>query len=172
MQKLNKKIIISLFIRYAIILLLGLNLWIFYNIFTFPTIYLTNSLLGLFFITTSSNSIIYFNNIAIELIPACISASAYFLLSILILSIPNIQLSKRIIILALAYTSFFIVNILRIICLSLIFNSTYFDLLHKSFWFILSTMFVVLIWFSLVKIFEIKQIPFYTDFIFLYNKTH
>jgi len=171
MNKLDKSVT-SLIIRYALIILFGFNLWILYKLLTLPTLYLVKIILNSFSITTIQNNLIYFNNLSIELIPACISASAYYLLFILLLSIPNINIKKRASILLLSFFSFFIANVLRICLLSFWFNSTYFDLLHKSFWFILSTMFVVLIWFSLVKIFEIKQIPFYTDFIFLYNKTH
>lgn len=48
-------------------------------------------------------------------------------------------------------------------------GSTFFDFTHKIFWFLGSTLFVVIIWFLEVKIFKIKDIPIYTDLKFLYK---
>ena len=63
-----------------------------------------------------------------------------------------------------------ILNIMRIFTLSLILGSSSFGLIHKIFWYLGATIFVVLIWFLEVKIFKIKEIPFYSDFKFLIKK--
>jgi len=68
-----------------------------------------------------------------------------------------------------SFLTFLIVNILRIFFLSImaISGSNFFDLTHAIFWYGLSTLFVVVIWFTEVKIFRIKTIPFYSDIKFL-----
>jgi hypothetical protein len=58
---------------------------------------------------------------------------------------------------------------LRIFILSILFVSgiSFFDFAHKSFWYVGSIVFVVLIWFLGVKLFKIESIPFYSDIKFL-----
>jgi exosortase/archaeosortase family protein len=87
------------------------------------------------------------------------------------LSTPGIQVRKRIKMLSLAFFSFLIVNIIRILVLSVIAvsGSVFFDITHKIFWYSLSTLFVVAIWFAEIKFFKIKAIPFYSDIKFLYK---
>ena len=168
MDKKDKKLIISLVSRYLLIIILGLNLSIISGLLLSPTLYLTKTILSLFYPTfLLPGSIIYFNSISVELIPSCISASAYFLLFILIFSTPNIKAIKMIFLVVLSFVLFFIINILRISFLALIYNYNYFNILHKFLWFFLSTMFVVIIWFSLVKAFKIKEIPIYSDILSL-----
>ena len=62
-------------------------------------------------------------------------------------------------------TIVYALNILRIFFLSIltINNSQFFDFAHKLFWYLLSTIFVIGIWFLTIKIFKIKSIPGYTD---------
>ncbi len=107
------------------------------------------------------------------MIAACIAGSAYYLLLILNLSTPGIKLKKRISMILWAFSVFLAVNILRIFLLALIFIAGYswFDITHKLFWYILSTIFVIAIWFIEVRLFKIKGIPFYSDMKFLYTKS-
>jgi exosortase/archaeosortase family protein len=58
-----------------------------------------------------------------------------------------------------------VLNILRIFSLSVLYHTSnpFFDLTHKLFWYSLSTIMVILIWFLTVWIFSIKNIPVYTD---------
>tara|TARA_Y100000034_G_C6714689_1_gene315863 strand:- start:303 stop:536 length:234 start_codon:yes stop_codon:yes gene_type:complete len=72
----------------------------------------------------------------------------------------------------LAFAAFFILNTLRIFLLGVLFvsGSVFFDATHKLFWYIISTIFVVGIWFAEVKIFRIKEIPFYSDLNWIYKK--
>ena len=46
---------------------------------------------------------------------------------------------------------------------------SFFDITHKVFWYFISTIFVVGIWFIEIKIFKIKEIPFYSDLNLLYK---
>ena len=162
----------NLLLRYLIIILIALpNLYLFYLIFTPITLYPVYFLLNIFFNVSINQNIIQFSGSTIELIPACIAGAAYYLLIILNLSTPNLKLGKRIKLILSSFLIFLILNILRIFFLSLLFNSgsNYFDITHKIFWYALSTVFVVGIWFFQVKYYKIKQIPFYSDLKYLWK---
>ncbi|MBT3404748.1 pacearchaeosortase [archaeon] len=169
-----KKQITNIFIRYLILLLVAIpNLYLFYKIFTPLTLYSVYFILDIFFEPGLILNMIYlpFLKLPVVLIPACIAGSAYYLLLILNLSISNIKIKKRITMILYAFAALLIFNILRIFFLILLADSSMFEITHKFFWYFLSTIFVVLIWFSEVKLFKIKQIPFYSDFKFLYKQT-
>ena len=72
----------------------------------------------------------------------------------------------------LAFAALLVMNILRIVLLIFLFiyGFAYFDAAHKFFWYFMSTLFVVVIWFAEVRMFKIKEIPFYSDLKFLYKK--
>lgn len=166
----NIKSFLDIFIRYSILLIIGiLGLKLFYLLFTFITVYTVYFFLNLFFDATLISDVILINNLPIEIIGPCVAGSAYYLLLILNLSIPEIKFSNRIKILFFSFLILFIINILRIILLSvlLIFGLSFFDMTHKLFWYGGSTIFVVGIWFLSIKIFKIKKIPFYSDVKFL-----
>lgn len=163
--------ITSLIIRYLIIVLAGLgNLTFFYKIFYPLTFYLSSfvfSMLGEvenFYIL----KIILFNNdVAIELINACIAGSAYYLLLILVLSVPSLLILKRVSILLFSFIFLLLINVFRIVLMVLIVGTVYFESVHMLFWYILSLFFVVGIWFLCVKLFSIKEIPVYSDLKYL-----
>ncbi len=158
------KQISSLVLRYVILLAVAIpNLYIFYLIFTPLTTYPVYFLLNLFNIPTAS----------ISLIPACIAGSAYYLLLILNLSTPSIKFIKRTKLILIAFATFLIINILRIIFLCILYTSgsPFFDATHKIFWYAGSTILVIAIWFIQVKIYKIKHIPIYTDIKYLYRQT-
>ena len=166
--------ILDIFVRYIILILVAVpNLWLFYLILTPLTAYPTYFLLNIFYdASILNNNIILINHaIPIELIGACIAGSAYYLLLILNLTTREIALKKRARILLWAFGAFLVLNILRIFALSLfvISGSSFFDITHRIFWYALSTIFVVAIWFTEVKFFKIKAIPFYSDVKFLYK---
>ena len=169
------KEVLDIFVRYVILILVAIpNLWLFYFIFTPLTSYPVYWLLSIFYnASILNNNIILINHqVPIELIGACIAGSAYYLLLILNLATRKIALKKRIKILLWAFGAFLLLNVLRIFCLSLmaVSGSSSFDITHRIFWYTLSTIFVVAIWFSEVKFFKIKAIPFYSDMKFLYKK--
>jgi len=162
--------------RYLILVLAAIpNLWFFYLIFTPLTAYPVYWLLNIFYdASLLNNDVILINQaISIELIEACIAGSAYYLLLILNLSTPRIKLNRRIKIVAFSFLIFLVVNILRIFVLSsmAVSGSDFFGITHRIFWYALSIIFVVAIWFAEVRIFRIRAIPFYSDIKFLYKNT-
>lgn len=168
--------IINIFIRYLFLVLIAIpDLYLFYLIFTPLTVYPSYFLLNLFFdVYLAGSTIVIAKLNVIDIIPACIAGSAYYLLVILNLSIPDIKLKKRIKMITFGFTLLLILNILRIFSLSIMFTtgSPLFDITHKIFWYFLSILFVVAIWFAEVKAFKIKQIPVYTDLKFLKKKAN
>lgn len=161
---------IDMIVRYSILFIIGLlNNSIFYLLFTSLTVYLVYFLLELFFNASLVSNIIIINKLPIEIIGSCIAGSAYFLLLILNLSTRGIKLKKRVSMIFFSFALFLLINVLRIFLLSILFVSKQplFDLTHKLFWYAGSTIFVVGIWFLSVKLFKIKEIPFYSDVKFL-----
>jgi len=160
-------------IRYILLLILPIkNLFIFYFIFTPLTVYPVYFLLNLFYNATLSGINITINNHTIELIEACIAGAAYYLLLILNLT-TKMPWKKRINLILYSFAVLLFLNILRIFVLSILFinNFVYFDIIHKFFWYLLSIIFVVGIWFSGVKIFRIKNIPVYSDMRLLISRS-
>jgi hypothetical protein len=49
-------------------------------------------------------------------------------------------------------------------------NSAWFDITHKLFWFVLSIIFVALIWILTIKVFRIREVPVYSDVAFILKK--
>jgi len=167
---------LDILIRYLILILVAIpNLYLFYKIFTPLTIYPVYFLLNVFFEVSLIENVISISGCpVIELIPACVAGAAYYLLLILNLSIPQIKLNKRLKMIIFAFASLLIINIIRVILFSLLFITgfSYFDLAHKLMWYFMSIIFVAGIWFTEVKYFKIKQIPFYSDIKFLYKKSN
>ncbi len=173
-MKIHKKVV-DFAIRYLLLVLIAFpGLMLFYKIFSPLTIYPSYWIFSLFFEASLYANIILLNNtLVIEIVPACVMGSAYYLLLILNLSIPNIKLKKRLIMLLTAFASLLIINILRIVLLGSLYNigSIWGDPLHTFFWYFLSIFFVIGIWFAQIKIFKIKDIPFYTDLKFLFSQS-
>ena len=162
-----KKRLTDIFTRYLIMVLIAVpGLWIFYTIFTPLTVYPTYFLLNLFFeASLSGNLITVYNCFPIEIVEACVAGSAYYLLLILNLSTPNILLKRRLKIILESFLALLIINLLRILFLSVLYisGSGLFDVTHKIFWYFANIVFVVGIWFFMVKSFKLKEIPFYSD---------
>lgn len=171
MTKIDKKIY-SIFNRYILIFILGLSdLVLFYFIFTKPTVLFSNFLLNLISSTVLIQNSILFKGVLIELIPACIAGSAYYLLTILALSIQKIKVKERLKLIGFLFISLFLFNNLRIVLLALISGIDLFNTVHLVTWYGLTTFFVVAIWFLAVRLFKIKEIPFVNDFKFLISLT-
>ena len=161
---LKEGILITL--RYLILLALMFFLPLIYKIFTPPTIYLSAGLLKLAFyqVGINQNIIILNSQTFIQIIPACVAGSAYLLLLILNLAVP-MKAKKRIYSIILSFLFLLTLNVLRIFLFSALFERKFllFDFVHKLFWYVLSTIFVIGIWFLIVKMFSIKEIPIYSD---------
>ena len=160
-------------VRYLILLALVFSLEVIYKIFTPITIYPIIWLLRILFDSVILNGSFILINFEkpIEIISACIGSSAYLLLLILNLSVP-MQARKRIYSLIVSILLFLALNVLRIVLFaSLYVNSfKYFDFTHKIFWYAFSTLFVVLIWFFVVRFYNVKDIPIYSDLKYLIRK--
>lgn len=183
-----EKSFFSIILRYFLLLILGLgNLFIFYLVFTPLTVYPVFWLIGISNEVTllqgtytgvcgllestflesiaCMNTTIFFKDYFAGIIPACIAGSAYYLLLILNLSTP-MSLNKRIKSLSFIWVLFLILNTTRIFIFALIFASKHyeiFNIAHTASWYFGSTILVILIWFSNVLIFKIREIPIYSD---------
>ena len=156
-----------MFLRYMLLFLLVLT-----NIFSFvlpqATIKSSFYIISLFTHAALTNSTITFQNHVIEIIPACVALSAYYLLLILNLSTP-MPIKKRAYSLILSFALLFLVNILRIVIFSFLFVSStvLFTTLHFITWIFLSSIIVFLVWYAGIKVFDIREIPVYSDLNFL-----
>ena len=172
-NKISKKTIFIL-IRYVILLVLMFSILPYiYRIFTPLTVYSTAFLLGLFYKVVVYDAVILIRPESyVQVIPACVAGSAYLLLLILNLTV-SMEIRKRIYSIIFSFIILFIVNVLRISLLSALYHEkyVYFDFTHAFFWYFLSTVFVVLIWFLTVKIFSINKIPVYSDLKTISNKS-
>jgi hypothetical protein len=165
---------ISIIMRYAVTIAASLNsLWLFYFIFTPLTLYPSYFLLNIFYDAAIEQSTIIINGAMITLVDACIAGSAYFLLTALNFLTPNISLKKRISMLLFEYAAFLAVNLIRIFVLSimLLYGFPYFATVHLISWHVLSAFFVIAVWIMAIKLFDIEDIPFYSDFRYLKNLT-
>lgn len=174
-MKTDEKKYFSIVLRYLILLLIALpGMSIFYYLFLPLTKYPIYFFVNFFYEHTFlMNNILFIGKKSIELVEACIAGSAYYFLLILNLSTAKIEIKKRLKLLAFTFGLFLLINILRIGILTVMFvnDSSLFDITHKLFWYLGSTVFVVLIWFLGVKIFRINEIPFYDDLKYMYKKS-
>jgi len=179
MKKDNNKLIFII-LRYLVLILLAINsLWLFYFIFTPLTIYPILALLKLFSPAYLSSSLyngaevptIIFSSYSIQLVQSCIAGAAYYLLVALNLTTP-MNLAKRIKSLSFILILFLFINILRISIFSLLLVNSFslFNTIHMIFWYFLSSIFIIAIWIAAIKLFNIKEIPVYSDLKFIYSK--
>lgn len=162
MQTLNLR---ELIIRYAILIFLGVCISVFYTVFFPLTFYPVTWILDIFYTLSAFHNTLFFGTVTIEIIRACIAPSAYYLFVLLNLATPNISVKKRVILLLISFAAFLLLNILRIVLLAVlaINHSSWFSAAHLFFWYALSIVFVVGIWFALIKKYHIQNIPFYSD---------
>ena len=169
----SHKRVVDFTTRYILLILIAFpGLLLFYKIFTPLTIYPSYWLFQIFFDASLYSNIILLNSsLVVEIVPACVMGSAYYLLLILNFSMPKIELKKRIVMVLTSFAALLVVNILRIVLLGSLYTleSVWSDPLHSFFWYFLSIFFVVGIWFAQVKIFNVKGIPFYSDLKFLFG---
>lgn len=166
-------------VRYIILLAIVLSISVIYRIFAIATVFPVFFVLKLLFGNVSlvfnpnilNQIIIIQGKTIIELIPACIAGSAYLFLLALNLTVP-MERKKRIFSITMSILIFLGINILRIVVFSAIYHLQYpyLDFTHKLFWYLLSTIFVIGIWFFVVKIYSINEIPVLTDLKFIYSK--
>lgn len=168
----DKKDVIDLLIRYLVLLLLGLSLSLFYFVFTPLTVWPVYRYLSLLNSGTRlfEGSVIFFKGEYIEIIGACVAGATYYLLMILNFGTP-MDVLKRIKSISFLVGSFLLLNIIRIVFFSLLLAGGFgfFDLAHKLTWYFGSTILVVVIWFVNVWLFDIREIPIYSDVLKLFG---
>jgi len=166
------KKISGIFARYISLVLLGFgNLYLFHKLLTPLTVNIISFFLSLVREVETIGSTIYLRGVTVEIAPACVIGSAFYLLLILIFTTPEIKPFKRIWMTVFAVVLLFVLNIARILLLIGISDLNYFQLTHWIFWNLISIGFVVGIWFLLVRIFSVKKIPFYSDIKYFYGLT-
>ena len=163
MNKQSKKIL-GLFARYFSMLLIGAgNLYIIYKVLTPLTIHILNIILSIFTNTILDGNIIHLSKVGIEIVPACVAGSAFYLLLLLLMSTADIKPETRTKAIITAFAMLFALNLLRILILIPMANAAYFETVHWISWHIVSTIFVIGIWLAIVKMYKIKAIPIYSD---------
>lgn len=156
-------ILIYILFRYLIAILFGFAIPIFYYVFTPLTLFFLSLVFSIFSPSILNNSIII-SNYRIDIIPACIAGSAYYLLFVLNLLTPNISTKRRFLVFLFSSALFFFLNSLRLFFLILLLiNGIEVYFYHKAFWYLGSTLFVFFVWILNIKIFKIKEIPFFSD---------
>lgn len=170
--KTSDKNLLLIVLRYLVLLIIVLNLNLIYKIFTPLTIYSVSFLLRLIYPISVSGINIFINKtVMVEIVPACIAGAAYLLLLILNLFVP-MKPKQRIYSILLSLGLLFLFNTLRIFIFSILLvnNFKFFDLTHKIFWYAISIIFVIGIWFLIVKLFKIKQTPIVSDVKYIFKR--
>lgn len=169
----------KLLIRWFVALFFGIFFKIYYVIFSPLTFYATYLLLHLAgspviiedgALFTEGVGAILMGDLVLRFIKACTAASAYFLLTLLIVLTKEIDWKKALQMFGVGSALIFVFNLIRVNILILVlvhFDLDWFNYLHLFFWKFLSTIVVVLIWFLLVKAYKVKNIPVYSDVKFL-----
>jgi len=165
----NKSGVYYILLRYLILIILGIpNLYLFYLVFTpltvKPTFFLLSMIDPSSYIVEGTTNVIFFKGYFASIIPACVAGAAYYLLLILNLTTP-MSVKKRIGSIMFLLTSFLVLNLVRIFIFAMLLTKgyQYFDFTHNVTWYFGSTVLVILIWFSNVLIFRIRDIPIYSD---------
>jgi len=119
------------------------------------------------------NNYMIINSTLLRFIPACIGASAYCFLLVIILLTKDIKLKTRINLFLLGSLLILILNIIRIEILIYIlmkYGSNLFRAARESFWMLISGVYVAIVWLFLAWKFKIKAIPVYSDLKYIFEK--
>lgn len=160
------------FLKFTIALLLGIFSNIFYFIFTPLTVYPTYIISNIFLNSKLIENALIIDGVIFRFIPACIAASAYLLLAILILTTKGINLKKCFKLFVIGSLLILAANILRLeflIYLYRNFSIELFNTIHLFIWKVLASVYVVLVWIFLTKYYKIKEIPVYSTLKEVYN---
>ena len=165
-KPIERRKLVLLISRYTITLLLGLFISLFYKIFTpltLRTLYLSLSMISDVHLFGYS---LVVDGFVIDIIPACVSGSAYYLLFVLNMLTP-MSVIKRFLLLLSSFFMFFVFTILRILFLIYLLirhtPSSLYGIIHKLLWFFVSTLLVLFIWLLSTRLLNIKEIPLLSD---------
>ncbi len=158
--------------RYLVLVAVGVLYPLLSLIILYLTLYPAYFLLNLIYEVSVSGYVLTVSGVEVGIVSACVAGSAYFLLLILNLT-TGMNSRKRVCSLFFSLLLLLVVNILRIFFFSILFveDFVYFDILHKFFWYFMSVLLVVFIWFLTVLVFKIRRIPVYSDLVFLFRNS-
>lgn len=162
---------INLIIRVLMALLIRPDFFYFtliYLTMIFPYIFLNLLNYDVRFLYESKS--LFVNNINLEFVKACVATSAYYLLALLILTTKDIGLKNSIKMFLIGSLLIFIMNILRItllIIMVLNLGLDWFNAIHLTFWYIVSSLYVFLVWIFLIRLYKVKNIPVFSDLVYL-----
>jgi exosortase/archaeosortase family protein len=165
---------IKLTTRYILAILIGIFYSIYYTIFKPITLWISFSLIK--FLDSSAiliNNQIYTTSHILTFIDACVAATAYLLLTILILITRGISWKRRLYMFIFGSILILAFNLVRIeILFYFLLNFKYniFENLHMIIWKFLSTIYVFFVWIYLTKYFRVRQIPIYSDYKYLIKR--
>lgn len=109
----------------------------------------------------------------LNFVPACAAIAAFYLLTILIITTKDLDFGLSVKLFAIGGLFIFIANLARIeflIYLLVEFGKDYFEAVHLTIWRIISSIYVAAIWIFLVGFYKIKNIPIYSDIMYLLKK--
>lgn len=154
-------------VRWLSALLLAIFYPLYYFLFSPLTLWLSYGLLRLFLQATLEGTTILAGGRSLTFIPACTAASAYLLLTILILLTRGISFRLRVKLFLLGSLLILVANIIRIEFLFYLLyyvGKNYFETLHLLIWKVLSSVYVACVWIYLTWKYKIEGIPLYSDF--------
>jgi len=159
--------------RYALFfMVLSFGLTFVERLLTAPTIYTLYKTLRLIYPEVILENIyIFVNGHLFEISSICMMGAVYWFLLLLVLATANLRLSTRVLSIALAWLAVFVFNIIRMILLISIVNSSYFDSSHWIFENIIAAIVLVLIWWAIVRLYHIESVPFYSDLKYIQSIT-
>ncbi len=164
---------LKLTLRLLIAVFLGVFYKLFYIVFTPITLYPVYGLVKLMTPAALSGTMLYLEGYAFNFVDACAAASAYLLLSFLILLTMDISWKKRIAMFVAGSGLIWAFNILRILLLFVIllnYGLSAFAAVHMFIWKFLASVYVFLVWVFIIRAFKIKTIPVYSDLKYLMGK--
>ena len=162
----------TLALRWMLALAVVLFSNVFFVLFAFPTRWFSFSWLQLLHSTaTSTGMILTIGPYYVELIRACIASGAYALLAVLLLLTPGLGVWKSLALFVIGSVLLLAMNVVRIVVLVEVlyaYGTNLFSAVHLTFWFLMSSVFVALVWIALIKKFRIVAVPAYDDLRFVY----
>ena len=140
------------------------------------TMYLSYFILKLFVENVSVfPPFILINETVVKFIPACAAISAYYLLMLLVLLTMGIRPLVRLKMFLIGSLLILLINTFRIVLLLTIlsyYNYNLFESVHMLFWMLVGSFFVALIWIFLVKKYNVKTVPIFSDLNYLLQQTN
>ncbi len=108
----------------------------------------------------------------INIVKYCVTASAYYLLALFCIIIMDVAIWKRALMFLIGSALIFGMNLARIVILiiTLLKYQSSFQAAHFVLNFLLSVVYVILVWVLLSFLFKVKTVPFYSDINFLMHE--